>query len=431
MKNNNSISKNKSSHSNTAYSTFAVLFYINRQKIKRNGMCPLMGRISINAEIAQFSAGIDIDPSLWDAKAYYMKGKSRQSVEVNHQIKQLKERIDRYYKQILDEQGYITAELVKNAVSGIGRKKENLLELFWEHNEEYAKQVGVTRSGESLRNYISVYKQTERFLRVHYGIEDIPLRQLELSFIEKFDSFLRIEQSFTAHTVSGYTIILRKMIRRAISQGTLHKNPFAAYIPEQPPRKRRHMTQEELEKFMNVPVASKRLCHSRDMFIFATFTGLSYADMCNLSEENIHKGKNGSLWIRINRQKTGVRCDIPLLDISLQIIEKYKPERKGDKLFNMVTLPRVAVNLNKVAKLCGIEKRITYHQSRHNFATLITLSKGVPLETVSQMMGHKCFRTTQIYAKLTRQKINEDMKKLSDRIGQKYKLPDDNNGKNI
>ncbi|WP_108821203.1 site-specific integrase [Dysgonomonas sp. Marseille-P4361] len=426
MKSNNNRNKNKSNQSNTAYSTFAVLFYINRQKIKKNGMCPLMGRVSINAEIAQFSAGVDIDPSLWDAKAYCMTGKSRHAIEVNHQIKQLRERIDRYYKQILDEQGYITAELVKNAVSGIGRKKENLLELFWEHNEEYAKQVGVTRSGESLRNYISVYKQTERFLQVHYGIEDIPLRQLELSFIEKFDSFLRIEQGFTAHTVSGYTIILRKMIRRAISQGTLHKNPFAAYIPEQPPRKRRHMTQDELEKFMNIPVVSKRLCHSRDMFIFATFTGLSYADMCNLSEENIHKGKNGSFWIRINRQKTGVRCDIPLLDIPLQIIEKYKPERKGDKLFNMVTLPRVAVNLNKVAKLCGIEKRITYHQSRHNFATLITLSKGVPLETVSQMMGHKCFRTTQIYAKLTRQKINEDMKKLSDRIGQKYKLPDNN-----
>ncbi|OJU38616.1 MAG: recombinase [Bacteroidales bacterium 45-6] len=423
-------SKNKNNHANTAYSTFAVLFYINRQKIKKNGMCPLMGRISINAEIAQFSAGIDIDPSLWDAKAYRMKGKSRHTAEANRYIEQLTEKISRYYKEILDRQGYITAELVKNAVCGIGRRKENLLELFREHNEEYAKQVGVTRSGETLRNYISVYKQTERFLHVHYGMEDIALQQLEPSFIEKFDSFLRIEQGFTAHTVSGYTIILRKMVRRAISQGILHKNPFASYIPEQPPRKRRHMTQEELEKFMNVPVASKRLCHSQDMFIFATFTGLSYADMCNLSEENIHKGRNGSLWIRINRQKTGIRCDIPLLDIPLRIMEKYEPERKGGKLFNMITLSCMAINLNKVAKLCGIQKRITYHQSRHNFATLITLSKGVPLETVSQMMGHKCFRTTQIYAKLTRQKVNEDMKKLSERIGRTYKLPVQRDNKN-
>lgn len=422
--------KNKNNQTNTVYSTFAVLFYINRQKIKKNGMCPLMGRISINAEIAQFSAGIDIDPSLWDAKAYCLTSKSRHAAEANHQIKQLTEKINRYYKQILNEQGYITAELVKNAVSGIGRRKENLLELFREHNQEYAKQVGITRSKDSLRTYQSVYMKIVGFVQVHYGVEDIPLRQLELSFIEKFDSFMRIEQRFTAHTVSTYTIILRKIVRRAISQGTLHKNPFATYIPEQPPRKRRHMTQEELDKFMSVSIDSKRVSHTRDMFIFATFTGLAYADMCNLSQDNIHKERNGSLWIKIKRQKTGSLCNIPLLDIPRQIIEKYKSERKGSKIFNMTALSSVEVNLKKIAKLCGVEKCVTYHQSRHNFGTLITLSQGVPLETVSQMMGHKCIRTTQIYAKLTRQKVNEDIKKLSSRIGRKYKLSDYTSNKN-
>ncbi len=414
----------KNNTTNTVYSTFAILFYINRQKIKKNGMCPLMGRISINAEMAQFAVGIDVDPKLWNAKTYHLTGRSRHAAEANFQIKLLTEKIHRYYKEILDEQGYITAELVKNAVGGIGRKKENLLELFREHNDEYAKQVGVTRSAETMRNYISVYNQTESFLRTHYNANDIPLRQLELSFIEKFDSFMRIEQGFTAYTVSSYTIMLRKIVRRAISQGILHKNPFAGYIPEQPPRKRRHMTQEELDKFMNITISSKRVCHTRDMFIFASFTGLSYADMCNLSEEHIHKEQNGSLWIKIKRQKTGSQCNIPLLDIPLQIMEKYKSERKGSKIFNMINLSCMNVNLKKIAKLCGIEKRITFHTARHNFGTLITLSQGVPMETVSQMMGHKCIKTTQIYAKLTRQKLNEDMKKLSSRIGQKYKLSD-------
>lgn len=416
--------KNKTNTKSTAYSTFAVLFYINRQKIKKNGRCPLMGRISINAEMAQFSIGIDVDPKLWDAKGYCLRGRSRHAAEANFQIKQLTEKIHWYYKQILDQQGYITAELVKNAVGGIGRKKENLLELFREHNEEYAKQVGITRSAETMRNYISVYNQTESFLRIHYNAKDISLRQLELSFIEKFDSFMRIEQGFTAYTVSSYTIMLRKIIRRAISQGILHKNPFASYIPEQPPRKRRHMAQEELDKFMNITITSKRVCHTRDMFIFATFTGLSYADMCNLSEENIHQEQNENLWIKIKRQKTGSQCNIPLLDVPLQIMEKYKSERKGNKIFNMINLSCMNVNLKKIAKLCGIERTITYHQSRHNFGTLITLSQGVPMETVSQMMGHKCIKTTQIYAKLTRQKLNEDMKKLSSRIDQKYKLSD-------
>lgn len=419
------ITKNNKNHpKSTVYNTFAVLFYINRQKIKKNGMCPLMGRISINAEMAQFAVGIDVDPKLWNAKGYCLTGRSRHAAEANYQIKQLMEKINRYYKQILDEQGYITAELVKNAVAGIGRKKENLLELFLEHNEEYTRQVGVTRSKGALKGYKAAYKQIERFVQTRYNLEDISLRQLDLSFIEKFDSFLRIEQSFTAYTVSSYTISLRKIIRRAISQGILHKNPFASYIPEQPPRKRRHMTQEELDKFMNVTIASKQVCHTRDMFIFSTFTGLSYADMCNLSEENIHKEKNGSLWIKIKRQKTGSLCDIPLLDIPQRIMEKYKSERKEGKLFNMVSISCVEANLKKIAKLCGIEKCVTYHQSRHNFGTLITLSQGVPMETVSQMMGHKCIKTTQIYAKLTRQKLNEDMKKLSSRIGQKYRLSD-------
>jgi integrase len=130
------------------------------------------------------------------------------------------------------------------------------------------------------------------------------------------------------------------------------------------------------------------------------------------------------MWIRIKRQKSGVECNIQLLDIPIQIIEKYKSERKGDRIFNTRCLSRVEVNLKKIAKLCGIEKQITYHMSRYNFATLITLSQGIPLETVSRMMGHKCFRTTQIYASLTRQKINEDMKRLSERIGGQYKLPD-------
>lgn len=409
----------------TAYSTFSVLFYINRQKVKKSGLCPLMGRISINAEIFQFSAKMDVDPDLWDAHTCREKGKSRHALEVNRHIERLTNDISRYHADIVEEQGYVTAELVKNALNGIGRKKDNLLELFAEHNEEYTKRIGVNRVKRSIVAYKAVYKQLQNFLAIHYEAQDISLGQLTLSFIQNFDSYLRQEKGFTPYTVSSYTILLRKIIRRAISQGTLRINPFADYIPEQPPRKRRHMTQEELDKFMQVEIASQRVCHTRDMFVFATFTGLSYVDMCNLSEEHIRREKNGRLWIRIRRQKTGSECEILLLDIPLRIMEKYKSERKTEKIFNMVAISCVSVNLEKVARLCGIERRITYHMARHNFGTLVTLSQGVPLETVSRMMGHKCFRTTQIYARMTNRKVNEDMKRLATRIGNKYKAPED------
>ena len=405
------------------YSTFAVLFYIDRNKTKKNGLTPLMGRISINKKVAQFSAKIDVDPLYWDAKAYCMTGKSKHAAEVNMLIENLTKKIKKYHKDILDELGYITAELVKNAINGIGLKKKNLLELFNEHNIECEKQEGVTKATKYSSVYKAVYKQLEQYMKVYYEIEDIPLRRLELKFIENFESFMRLEQGLRANTIFYYTGLLKKIIRLAISKGLLFKNPFSAYSPEHEPCKRKHMTQREFDKFMQSALPSKALMHTRDMFIFSTFTGLSYTDLCNLSEHHIYKEKNGSHWIRINRQKTFVECNIRLLDIPLQIIEKYKAERTSDKIFNTKTLAAIECNLNRFAKKIGLEKRITFHMSRHNFATLITLSQGVALETVCQMMGHKSIKTTQLYAKLTNKKVNEDMILLSKRIAPKYVMP--------
>lgn len=407
------------------YSTFAVIFYINKNKVKKNGLCPVMGRISVNAEIAQFSAKIDVNPTLWDAKDYRLKGKSREAVQANRELDKLTDSIEKYHSELLQQQSYVTAELVKNMLLGIGRKKDNLLSLFAEHNEEYAQKVGVNRTRETYKHYLLVYNHVRQFLQSQYKMEDIPLKQLNYSFIEQFDFYLRVEQHHSPNTIGGYTILLKKIIRRAINQGTLLRDPFADYRPEQPPKKCRHMTADELERFMATPITSKSLRHTRDMFVFSTFTGISYIDLCNLSLSNISKAGNGTMWIHFKRQKTGSECHIRLLDIPKQIIEKYKPERKSDKVFNMVGYSSLAANLKKVAKQCGIERNITYHMSRHNFGTLITLSQGVPLETVSRMMGHLGIKTTQLYAKLTNQKINEDMKLLSNNMTDKFNIYED------
>lgn len=177
----------------TTYSTFAVLFYINKQKVKKNGLCPLMGRISINTEVAQFSAKMDIDPALWDAKRYRLKGKDREVQKINCAIEKLTADIHSYYDEILSEQGYITAELVKNAISGIGTRKRNLLELYQEYIEELSKQVGLTRSYGTLHNHHSSYNRLKKFIRKYYNADDIALRQLDYSFIEKYDSYMRAD----------------------------------------------------------------------------------------------------------------------------------------------------------------------------------------------------------------------------------------------
>jgi site-specific recombinase XerD len=225
-------------------------------------------------------------------------------------------------------------------------------------------------------------------------------------------------------TIVGHLIILKKMIRRAVHQGILKGDPFVNYIAEQPEKMCRHLQSEEIDKIMQIHIASKKVCHTRDMFVFSCFTGLAYSDIRNLSQGNITTQMDGSLLISITRQKTKSECNIRLLDIPKQIIDKYRNDRKSDKMFNMISLASICRNLEKIAVLCGIE-HITFHMARHNFGTHITLSQGVPIETVSRMMGHRSIATTQIYAKITNKKVNEDMKLLSERITDKYAVFED------
>ena len=412
----------------TTYSTFAVVFYINRQKVKKNGLCPLMGRISINKEVAQFSAKMDVDPALWDAKRYRLKGKSRDIVEINCAIEKLTADIHRYYNEILSEQGYITAELVKNAINGIGMRKQKLLELYQEYIDEFSKQVGLTRAPGTLRNHHASYNRLKKFIQAYYNADDIALRQLDYSFIEKYDHYLRANMKRSLSTVESFTIMLKTIVKRAIAQGTLLKNPFAGYFPEKAMKKYRHLESDELKRLMETPIQEKFLCYVRDLFVFSTFTGISYIDLCNLREENFYHTEDGKLWVRFNRQKTKSECIIQILDLPRLIMDKYKDQRVDDRIFKVPVRSALTANFRKLAEKCNIDKRITFHMARHNFGSLITLSQGVPLESVCKMMGHRNISTTQLYAKLTHQKVNEDIKRISMKVKSKYELPEWNKG---
>jgi site-specific recombinase XerD len=416
-KNNNNLNKKRRS-------TFTVLFYVNRDKVKQNGLCPVMSRITIDTKVAQFSTKTDVDSTLWDTKKGRAIGKSNQSILVNRVIDRITKEINKYYTEMVDRQGYVTAELVKNALYGIGRKQEMLLKLFNEHNQEFKLRVGVNRVEDTYSSYLRSYVHLFNFIKQKYAMEDIALDKLNLNFIDAYDFYLRVDRQMKQSTILGHLIILKKMIHRAVHQGILNRDPFVNYIAEKPEKLCRHLKSEEIDKIMQVHIESKKVCHTRDMFVFCCFTGLAFSDIRNLSQENITKQVDGSLWISIKRQKTKGECNIRLLDIPKQIIDKYRNDRKSDKVFNMISLVCICRNLEKIAVLCGIE-HITFHMARHNFGTHITLSQGVPIETVSRMMGHRSIATTQIYAKITNKKVNEDMKLLSERISDKYAVFED------
>lgn len=391
-------------------STFAILFYINRTKIRKDGTCQLLCKVSIDAEWEQIGTKVSVNPSIWNPEKGRADGRSENAVVVNRAIDELTKEITGHYNNIKNSLGFITAELVKNAVMGIGQKPLTLLALFREHNEEFEKRIGLDRIKETHDSYLRSYKHLAAFIKEKKGVEDVTLRSLDKVFYDDFELFLCKDCGMKPKTVHEHLYRLKKMTRRAVSQGTLRRDPYCRLHPELPRRKSRHMKLEDLKKLMETPVEKPQLQFVRDMFIFSTFTGLAYADLKRLRTSDITQAEDGSWWIHIRRQKTDTLSSVRLLDVPLRIVEKYKDQRKGNKVFNVYVRNYFIVLTRELGNVYGFD--LTFHQARHNFGTHVTLSLGVPIETVSRMMGHMSISTTQLYAQVTDKKVDEDMKIL-------------------
>ena len=402
-------------------STFAILFYINRTKIRKDGTCQLLCKVSIDAEWEQIGTKASVNPDIWNPETGRADGRSENAVTVNRAIDELTRQITNHYNQIKKSLGFVTAELVKNAVKGIGQKPVTLLALFREHNEEFKKRIGVDRIKETYDSYQRSYKHLAAFIQEKKGVEDITLRSLDKVFYDDFEIFLQTDCKMKPKTVHEHLYRLKKMTMRAVSQGTLRRDPYCRLHPELPKRKSRHLKLEDLKTLMSTQIDKPNLQRVRDWFIFSTFTGLAYADLKRLSVNDITQAEDGSWWIHIKRQKTDTPSVIKLLDVPLRIIEKYKHERQGDKVFNLYTREYLIRLTRELGEEYGFS--LTFHKARHNFGTHMTLSLGVPLETVSKMMGHTNITTTQIYAQVTDKKVDEDMKRLKEvTAGQKINI---------
>ena len=402
-------------------STFAILFYINRTKIRKDGTCQLLCKVSIDAEWEQIGTKASVNPDIWNPETGRADGRSENAVTENRAIDELTKEITGHYNHIKKSLGFVTAELVKNAVKGIGQKPVTLLALFREHNEEFKKRIGVDRIKETYDSYQRSYKHLAAFIQEKKGVEDITLRSLDKVFYDDFEIFLQTDCKMKPKTVHEHLYRLKKMTMRAVSQGTLRRDPYCRLHPELPKRKSRHLKLEDLKTLMSTQIDKPNLQRVRDWFIFSTFTGLAYADLKRLSVNDITQAEDGSWWIHIKRQKTDTPSVIKLLDVPLRIIEKYKHERQGDKVFNLYTREYLIRLTRELGEEYGFY--LTFHKARHNFGTHMTLSLGVPLETVSKMMGHTNITTTQIYAQVTDKKVDEDMKRLKEvTAGQKINI---------
>lgn len=399
-----------------------VHFYLRKTDEKKNGECPVIGKITIGKDVVQFSAKLTAKASLWDIVSGRVTGKSKHATEINATLDKINVAVNTSYRKLQEIKNTITASEVKNTFQGIASGQETLISYFARHNEDFKKRVGVNRELSTQVQYENSLNHLKRFMSLKYKLSDIPFTQLDFSFIEKYDFYLRVELKRKPNTILGIMRHLRKMIKLATGEGIITRDPFDGYSPERPKAEQKYLTRDELQKIIITPLDHPCRYLTRDMFLFSVFTGLAYRDICNLTEKNIVRASDGVLWIETTRQKTGTPCEIPLMEIPMQILDKYKGLAPDGKLLPMQSCGRLNKNLKVIAQLCGLKRKLIFHAGRHTYASEICLSQGVPIETVSRMLGHRDLRSTQIYAKISNNKISEDTDKLEERIKDKFRL---------
>ena len=400
-----------------ARSTFKVLFYVNGSK-EKNGIVPIMGRVTINGSVAQFSCKQTIPKTLWDAKGNRANGKSIEARDINHALDNIKAQIIKHYQRISDREAYVTAEMVRNAYQGIGSEYETLLGAFDKDNATFQKRVGTDRVKGTYMARVRARNHVAAFIKANYKRSDLSMLELTPDFIKEFAVFLSTDRGLQNGSIWTNCMWLKGVVMRAHFNGLIPRNPFAQFHISPNIKEREYLTEEELKTLMTHEFADAKLSYIRDIFVFASFTALSFVDVKELTTDDIVE-VNGEKWILSKRHKTKVPFQVKLLDIPLQIIKRYEEFQTDKSVFPNLNYWSICKPLKKMIKECGITKDISFHCARHGFATL-ALSKGMPIESVSRVLGHTNIVTTQLYAKITTQKIDHDLTMFGDKLNQSF-----------
>ncbi len=400
-----------------ARSTFKVLFYVNGSK-EKNGIVPIMGRVTINGSVAQFSCKQTIPKTLWDVKGNRAKGKSAEAREINLALDNIKAQIIKHYQRISDREAYVTAEMVRNAYQGIGSEYETLLGAFDKDNATFQKRVGTDRVKGTYLARVRARNHVAAFIKANYKRSDLSMLELTPDFIKEFAVFLSTDRGLQNGSIWTNCMWLKGVVMRAHFNGLIPRNPFAQFHISPNIKEREYLTEDELKTLMTHEFADSKLSYIRDIFVFASFTALSFVDIKELTTDDIVE-VNGDKWIISKRHKTKIPFQVKLLDIPLQIIKRYEPFQTDKSIFPNLNYWSICKPLKKMIKECGIRKAISFHCSRHGFATL-ALSKGMPIESVSRVLGHTNIVTTQLYAKITTQKIDHDLTMFGNKLNQSF-----------
>ncbi|AKA35327.1 site-specific integrase [Flagellimonas lutaonensis] len=397
------------------FSTINVIFYPKKRKSNKKNLVPIYARITLDGKRAEFSTGKQVDLQRWDVESGRVRGKTPEILVLNRFFDTLKAKCVSIYDELVRSGEFVDADTVKNIFLGNTKKQYMILEIFQDHNDEMESLLGKDYNPGTLQRYKAAYKHVSDFIQIRYGKKDLPVKKLDHGFITSLEFFLKSRKNCSHNTAIKYIVNLKKIVRIAYANEWIERDPFFHWKASWKQKERQYLTQEELTRLVEKQFDIERLQTVRDIFLFCCYTGLAFADVEKLTNDDLVTDLNGQRMIKTLRKKTKVLSSIPLLPIPEAIIQKYEGHprvvAKGT-LLPVYSNQRTNFYLKEIAIGCGIKKTLTTHLARHTFATTVTLSNGVPIESVSKMLGHTSLKTTQIYAKVLDSKLIEDMTRL-------------------
>jgi site-specific recombinase XerD len=394
-------------------------FYAKSTKANAAGLLPIYVRLTVDGNRMEFSTKKFIDSAKWSPEMSKMKGNTENARSLNEYLDLLKSKIFDIQMELIHRNELLTIEVFKNRLLGIQDNQRMLIPIFQNHNNKIKELVGKEYAAGTLERYNTSLKHTVEFLEWKYKVSDIDINKIDHAFITDYEFYLRSVRNCANNTAVKYIKNFNKIIKICLANHWIERNPFANYKSKVKEVERVYLSEEEIQNILNKDFKTERLSLVRDIFLFSCFTGLAYIDVKNLTKSHISLGIDGEKWIFTHRQKTESASKIPILPITQMIIDKYEDHPQcinENKLLPILSNQKMNSYLKEIADVCGIKKDLTFHIARHTFATTVTLSNGVPIESVSKMLGHKSLRTTQHYAKILDKKVSEDMKILRDKF---------------
>lgn len=395
-----------------------ITYYLYEFKKNRRGTAPIYCKLTTDGTgRQQFSTGLYVVPGLWDKEAQCVRGTSEDAVLINRRLQDITIELKGIERRLYEADGNVSLGEIYALYKQKTVENHTLCGIFRERLDKMSQLIGKEYSPATWQKFREVFAHVERYIHTTYGLQDIPIRNVDYRFIKQFEEAL-MERGLKAITINKIMQRVRQMVNYAFRCNYIQQDPFVEYKPLKERKRLVFLTQEELHKLEDFHFVQMRLETVKNIYLFSVYTGLAYHEAQALQPKHIAKGFDGRNWIALIRQKTDREISIPLLPQAEQLIVWFREHcQVGNYVQPRISNQKINSYLREIADIVGIDKKLTHHTARKTFATTILLYNDVPIEVVSKLLGHSDISVTQrSYAQVLNKNISNHIGRLEKQL---------------